>query len=94
MTRRVSRVVLWLASALRGAIHRLLALLLPSILPAQTAYYRHAFFDNSLQRDLHPPRLGSSFPLSLTKRFRRPANGEGPRPYWNRDLAIPDRCAA
>ena len=69
MTRRVSRVVLWLASALRGAIHRLLALLLPSILPAQTAYYRHAFFDNSLQRDLHPPRLGSSFPLSWQYRI-------------------------
>src|SRR5690348_7138565 len=30
-----------------------LALLLPPSLPAQTAYYRHAFFDNSLQRDYY-----------------------------------------
>lgn len=30
-----------------------LALLLPSLLPAQTTYYRHALFDNSLQRDYY-----------------------------------------
>ncbi len=30
-----------------------LALLLPPILPAQTAYYRHAVFDNSQQRDYY-----------------------------------------
>jgi len=30
-----------------------LALLLPSIVTAQTAHYRHAFFDNSLQRDYY-----------------------------------------
>ena len=30
-----------------------LALLLPAVLPAQTAYYRHAVFDNSLQRDYY-----------------------------------------
>jgi len=30
-----------------------LALLLPSLVTAQTAYYRHAFFDNSLQRDYY-----------------------------------------
>ena len=30
-----------------------LALLVPSILTAQTAYYRHAVFDNSLQRDYY-----------------------------------------
>jgi len=38
---------------MRGFSCATLALLLPISLPAQTAYYRHAFFDNSLQRDYY-----------------------------------------
>ena len=37
----------------RGSRGAALALLLPAILPAQTAYYAHAVFDNSLQRDYY-----------------------------------------
>jgi hypothetical protein len=49
-----------------------LALLLPSILPAQTAYYRHAVFDNSLQRDYYwNSSAAATAPSTLEQQNRR-----------------------